>query len=44
MRIFLVTSKSHQVIELVVGLLWISISFTVVLLLQKYFKKALKIE
>ncbi|GAA5797439.1 hypothetical protein HPULCUR_002823 [Helicostylum pulchrum] len=44
LRIFLVTSKTHQIIELVVGLLWMTISFMLVLFLKRYLTKTFKTE
>lgn len=44
MRIFSITSKSHQVVEFVVGLLWMLASFAIVLFVKKYLKKTLKTE
>ncbi|KAI8365653.1 Nicastrin-domain-containing protein [Choanephora cucurbitarum] len=44
MRIFLVTSYTHQVVEFVVGLLWISLSIVTVFFLKKYLKKTFKTE
>ncbi|KAK4512992.1 uncharacterized protein ATC70_003703 [Mucor velutinosus] len=44
MRIFSITSTSHQIVEFVVGLLWMLASFTTVLFVKKYLKKTLKTE
>ncbi|KAF1801387.1 Nicastrin-domain-containing protein [Mucor lusitanicus] len=44
MRIFLITSTSHQVVEFVLGLLWMLASFATVLFVKKYLKKTLKTE
>jgi hypothetical protein len=44
MRIFYITSKSHQVVEFVIGLLWMLASFAIVLFVKKYLKKTLKTE
>lgn len=44
MRIFYITSKSHQVVEFVIGLLWMLTSFAIVLFVKKYLKKTLKTE
>ncbi|KAI9289178.1 Nicastrin-domain-containing protein [Umbelopsis sp. AD052] len=43
MRVYSVTSTRHQVIELVIGVLWLVSSIIIVLYLKRYLKKTLKI-
>ncbi|KAI7852402.1 Nicastrin-domain-containing protein [Circinella umbellata] len=43
-RTFLVTSKTQQAVELVVGVLWTVISIVTVFYAKRYFKKTFKIE
>ncbi|GAB5589833.1 hypothetical protein Unana1_04733 [Umbelopsis nana] len=43
MRVFTVTSTRHQVVELVIGLIWLLISIGSVLYLKKYLRKTLKV-
>ncbi|KAI8391220.1 Nicastrin-domain-containing protein [Radiomyces spectabilis] len=42
LRIFLVTSEKHQIVELVIGLLWTLTSIAAVLLAHRYLKTAAK--
>ncbi|KAI8582078.1 hypothetical protein K450DRAFT_228897 [Umbelopsis ramanniana AG] len=43
MRVYTVTSTRHQVVELVIGILWLVSSIIIVLYLKRYLKKTLKI-
>jgi hypothetical protein len=43
MRVITVTSTRHQVVELVIGLLWLLASIAIVLYLKKYLRKTLKV-
>lgn len=43
-RIFFVVSNAHQIVELVVGLIWFIVSFATVFVLKKYLRKSLKTE
>ncbi|ORY89548.1 Nicastrin-domain-containing protein [Syncephalastrum racemosum] len=43
-RIFLVTSWTHQVVELIVGILWLIASVLGVLFVQRWMKKTFKVE
>lgn len=40
----MVTSKTHQVVELVLGILWALASFATVWFIKKYLHKTMKIE
>ncbi|CEI91268.1 hypothetical protein RMCBS344292_05565 [Rhizopus microsporus] len=44
LRIFNITSKIHQAIELVIGLLWAIVSFATVWFVKGYLRKSLKVE
>ncbi|RCI04076.1 hypothetical protein CU098_011379 [Rhizopus stolonifer] len=44
MRIFLTTSHTHQIVEFVIGLLWLITSFISVFFVKKYLVKTLKTE
>jgi hypothetical protein len=44
LRIFNITSKIHQAVELVIGLLWAIVSFATVWFVKGYLRKSLKVE
>lgn len=44
LRTYLVTSKTHQIVELVIGILWTLFSIAAVLFNRKYMKRAFKID
>lgn len=43
MRVYTTTSVQHQVVELVIGILWLLASIGVVWYLKKYLRKTLKV-